>query len=348
MRTYLTASSDATIYQKYPTYNSGLDEILEIGKLIRPLDSPAAYASASARALINFDISNISTFPTTSKFYLNLQYANAEKVNRYQRIEVYPISSSWVEGSGYRYQDVVNAGDGVSWEESDTDVRWQTSGSDYITSISSSVLIDTYPPKDIKIDVTNIMLPFITNTSEFDWNGLLIKFPNSDETNSANRGNIKVFSKDTHTIYPPTIEVAWNSQTFITGSILKQIPNSSVSVLPKNLKESYTLGEVDKVYFVVRDLYPEKQFQLSFSRYANKYYLPSESYFRITDEVSGVKLYDFDSYSAIDCDATGSYILLNTSGLSIDRFYKLEIKIVTGSLVFFPEFNYSFKVDSNG
>lgn len=348
MRLYLTASADATIYQKYPTYNSGLDEILEIGKLIRPLDSQAAYASASARALINFDISNIATFPTTSKFYLNLQYANAEKVNRYQRIEVYPISRSWVEGSGYRYQDVVNAGDGVSWEDATETTRWSVSGSDYITTISASVLIDTYPPKDIRIDVTNMMVPFITNASTFSWNGLVVKFPSADETSSANRGNIKVFSKDTHTIYAPTLEVAWPSQTFITGSILKQIPGSNVSILPKNLKESYTLGEVDKIYFVVRDLYPEKQFQLNFSRYANKYYLPSESYYRITDTVSGTKIYDFDVYSAINCDATGSYILLNTSGLSIDRFYKLEVKIVTGSLVFFPEFNYTFKIDSNG
>lgn len=347
MRLYLTASADTTIYQRYPTSNTGLDEILEIGKVIRPPDSTVAYTSGSVRALINFDISNITSYPTTSKFYLNLYYANAEKVNRYQRIDVYPVSRSWVEGSGYRYQDVEVSTDGATWRTYDTDLNWAASGSDYLTSVSGSALIQTYPPPDIKIDVTNILLPFVDNSNTFTWNGLLVKFPTADETNTTNKGNIKVFSRDTHTIYAPTIEVVWNNQTFQTGS-LKAIPGSNVSILPKNLKESYTLGESNKVYFVVRDLYPEKQFQLQFNRYANKYYLPSQSYYRITDAVSGVNLYDFDSYSAVSCDSSGSYILLDTAGLAPERHYNLELKITTGSLVFFPEISYTFKVDSNG
>jgi hypothetical protein len=190
------------------------------------------------------------------------------------------------------------------------------------------------------------MMPFVIGTNTFDWNGLVVKFPSADETSSTNRGNLKFFSSNTHTVFAPKLEVTWNSQTFITGS-LKRIPSSNVSILPKNLKEAYTSGEVDKVYLVVRDLYPDKRFD-AVQRYKNMYYLPSSSYYRLTDVASGVKIYDFNSYSPVDCDASGSYIILDTTGLNVDRYYSLDLKIVTGSLVFFPEFNHTFKIDADG
>jgi hypothetical protein len=78
------------------------------------------------------------------------------------------------------------------------------------------------------------------------------------------------------------------------------------------------------------------------------YYLPSSSYYRIRDQQSGVVVYDFDQYSAIDCDRSGSYIMLDTSGLQVDRYYELDIKVQNNNLVLYPEFNYTFRVDRNG
>ena len=346
MIAYIPVTADTTIYQRYPNSNAGLDEILEVGKLKTSLDTTVMYASASARALINFDISEIQSYPTTSKFYLSLYLANAEEVRRYQNLEIYPVSRSWVEGSGYFYQTERNAEDGATWIESEENVNWTISGSDYLTTPSASINLSSIPLSDLKIDITSIMLPFVTATSTFDWNGLLVKFPTADETSSTNKGNIKFFSSNTHTVFAPKLEVVWNEQTFITGS-LKRIPNSNVSIIPKNLKEAYTSGEVDKVYLVVRDLYPDKRFD-SVQRYKNVYYLPSSSYYRLTDVSSGVKIHDFNSYSAVNCDVSGSYIVLDTRGLHVDRYYSLDLKIVTGSLVYFPEFNYTFKIDADG
>ena len=112
------------------------------------------------------------------------------------------------------------------------------------------------------------------------------------------------------------------------------------------MKEAYTAGEVDKVYLVIRDLYPDKRYDAT-QRYKNVYYLPSQSYFRIVDQVSGVILYDFDEYSEINCDVSGSYFILDTSALEVNRYYDIDIKIKSGSLVFFPEFKYTFKIDTN-
>jgi hypothetical protein len=345
MRTFINFTEDSTLYQRYPTKNTGLDEILEIGKNIAELDSPVMYASASARAIINFDISTLTAYPTSSQFFLKLYIANADRVKRYQLLEVYPVSGSWVEGSGYFYQTPINVEDGASWQSRNGE-NWQIPGGDYFTDVSGTFEFRTVPIDDISIDITNIMLPFVTDENTYEWDGLLVKFPDEDEASSTNTGNIKVFSTNTHTIFNPVVEVVWDDQVFQTGS-LKPIPNSDVQITPRNLKQAYTLGERDKIYLVVRDPYPDKRFDAT-QRYKNVYYLPSSSYFRITDEVSGTKIHDFDQFSAINCDPSGSYITLDTNGLDVNRYYKLELKIEKDNLVYFPEFSYTFKVDSNG
>jgi hypothetical protein len=346
MKTFIKPSQDASIYQQYSTLNSGLDEILEVGKVAKSLTATNAYASASARTLLQFDIPSANQYPSTANYYLNLRIANATNINRYQSLEIYPVSKSWIEGSGYFQQDIKNVNDGVTWKNATKTQSWTASGSDYVPSISASYVFSSVPIEDVRINITNLIAPVVSGSNQTPWYGLLIKFPLSDESDSANIGNVKFFSGNTHTIFAPTIEVAWNSQVFITGS-LKPISTGNVSIIPKNIKEAYTVGEIDKIYLVVRDKYPDKRFD-AVQRYKTTYYLPSESYYRIKDEVSGMTMYDFDSYSAINCDASGSYILLDTSALEVSRYYTIELKVQSNNLVFFPEFNYAFKVDTNG
>lgn len=343
MRLYLLPSQDTTIYERYPTFNSGLDEVLEVGKLKKSTDVDNYYASASARILLNFDLA-VNAYPTTSIYYLNLYLANAEYVNRYQQIDVYPISRSWTEGSGYRYQDVRNAGDGATWSKANATENWTTSGSDYTTTISASIRLSDYPLKDVRINVTDIIAPVISGSNTTPWNGLLVKFSGSDENNSSNTGNIKFFSSQTHTVYSPRLEVVYNDVTIQPGS-LKPIPNAKVTISPRNLKEGYTKGEIDRIYLVIRDPFPDRRFDAT-ARYKNQYYLPSGSSFRIRDTVSGVTLQNFDQYSAISTDSSGSYISLDTSGMYVDRYYTIDLKAISGSFVYFPEFSYTFKIDS--
>ena len=345
MKIFLLPTEDATIYQRYPNNNSGLDEIVEVGKNIKSLDESGMYASASSRILMNFSIPSQQQYPNTAKYFLNLKIANATKVTRTQKLDVYLVSGSWTEGSGYFYQDVKNSEDGVTWSVRDMNVSWSNVGANYYTNISSSYTLTKVPIQDVKIDVTNLISPFVSGTNTAPWNGLLIKFPEVDETSSINKGNIKFFSGNTHTIFSPTLEVNYVDQVFTTGS-LKPIPNSNVTILPRNLKEAYTQGEIDKVYFVVRDKYPDRRFD-AVQRYRTQYYLPSESYFRIRDDVSDVILYDFDQYSTISCDASGSYFVLNTSQFEPNRYYTVDVKVKSGNLVFFPDFKYTFRIDDD-
>ena len=58
MRIILTASRDTTLYQAFTSSNAGLDEILDIGKVINTdvnFTSSTVYSTGSARTLIYFD-----------------------------------------------------------------------------------------------------------------------------------------------------------------------------------------------------------------------------------------------------------------------------------------------------
>jgi len=345
MRIFVKTTQDSSIYQRIPTANVGLDEIVEVGKWIKSTDREKMYATGSVRGLLNFNIAS-GSYTSSAQYYLNLHIADAAFVNRYQTLEICPVSKSWIEGSGYLYQDVKNVSDGVTWEKATRLTSWSNAGGDFTTPLTASFTFSEMPiPDNIRINITNLISPVNNGTNLTSWNGLLLKFPTTDEIDQNNVGNIKFFSGNTHTVYEPTLEVLWYDQTFVTGS-LKPIPSSTLSIVAKNIKQSYVRGEADKIYLVVRDLYPDKKFDAT-QRYRNMYYLPSESYFRIRDVAADIELHRFDAYSAINCDTSGSYIKLDTSGLNINRYYAIDLKVISSDLVFFPEFNYTFKIDND-
>jgi hypothetical protein len=253
MRKFLTPTKDATLYQRYPTNNSGLDEILEVGKVKKPEDIDTAYSSSAARSVLYFDLTDSGSIPTTASYFLNLKIANATTVRMGQELLVYNISSSWTEGSGYFYQDIVNENDGATWQQSSQFVSWSNAGGD-ITTVSQSVLLDDYPMQDLHIDVTSLV------SSSHPWYGLLVKFPDTSEYDSNNAGNIKFFSKQTHTVHCPTLEIAWDDTTRVTGSFTA-IPNTvDITVVSRNPKEKYIKGSIEKIQLVTRDKYPSFNF----------------------------------------------------------------------------------------
>jgi hypothetical protein len=319
----LTASADASIYQRFPTLNTGYDEILEIGKLKKQGDDDTVYSgSSTVVSLINFDVSDHANWAPTASIYLNLKIASASSLNKNQSVVAYLMSSSWEEGSGYYLQQPYNKEDGATW----TSVNGL-----YSSSVSASYTISTYPIQDIKFDITSLVNYGIYSAS---WNGLAITLPSASLVDGNNSSNIKVFSSQTHTIYQPTLTVEWNNQTYSTGS-LKPLPTGDVEISYKNIKEQYVYGTKQNVYLVVRDKYPSKSFN-TVLRYQNKYYLPKTSYYRIVDIAANTLINDFTSAATVDCSDNSNYILLDTTKLSRGRYYRLEFKIVksNGEIIF--------------
>lgn len=332
MRIFLTASKDTTLYERYPTNNAGLDEILEVGKVAKPEDLGVAYSGSAARSLLYFNLSNSGSWVgiNNPKYYLNLKIANATKLPYSQELWIKKISAHWTEGSGYFVQQTKNAGDGATWRQSDTSVSWSLYGGDVHDTPMQSIVLDEYPLQDLRIDVTDIVGPVVADHPFVDWNGLMVQFTTSSESDQTNEGNIKFFSKQTHTVHQPTLEVVWDDSTFITGSVLKSIPNTTdISIIAKNAKDTYTRGTKEKLRFIVRDKYPPKAFDATL-RYKNKYYLPSSSYFSIVDSQAGTTVFPEDVYSKLSCDATSSYFVLDTTPLYKNRYYTVNLTVNNG------------------
>jgi hypothetical protein len=208
-------------------------------------------------------------------------------------------------------------------------ILWTVNGGNLLTgSTSASVTLTEYPLQDLRIDVTNILRPIVSQSLQSTFNGFVVQFPTTDELNIINEGNIKVFSTQTHTIHQPTLEIGWDNQTFSTGSLLP-IPSLNVKVVPNNLRETYTEGDISKVTLTVRDEYPLRSFD-STLRYKNKYYLPTSSYYSVVDTQSNTTIIDFDDATKINTDPTGSYIVLDTTPLYKGRFYTIKFKVNSG------------------
>ncbi len=336
-RVFLKASQDASIYEVYPTLNTGQDEILEVGKN----DGDELNLNLGAvRSLIQFDLTDLKGAPTSSRVFLNLKVAHAEKLKNDATIDFIAVSQSWTEGSGYYLQRPFVSDDGATWNNKSSGSAWALTGSSYyqIGPLISASVADL-DNGEIRIELTALYERYLT--ASWPNYGTLITFPESDEDNTNDLGNIRFFSRQTHTVHEPTLELVWDDFSFSTGS-LSAIPNINIKVVPSNLESKYNDGEKALVYFNVRNKYPAKTYTNRL-RFENKYYLPSGSQYKITDAQSGTTIVPYDQYSAINCDATGSYILLDTDPLYRKRFYDLQIKIPLGSQIIYSD-KYRFEI----
>jgi hypothetical protein len=124
----IIADKDATIYERSESLNSGIDEILEIQKVVSASTTNDIYNS---RILIKFNLTSISksvsrgtiTNPTYS---LDLYTVQAKDLAYNYGLEVYPISQSWDMGKGRTHTRKTSPGgsliyekEGVSWKYRD-------------------------------------------------------------------------------------------------------------------------------------------------------------------------------------------------------------------------------------
>ena len=361
-------TKDSTLYEATHSMNTGLDAILEIRKDMNA-DGSVIYVS---RALIKFDLTYISKSVSSGlisnpTYYLNLYDGGSEELNISQTLYGYPVSQSWDLGSGH-YSDFPLTGDGASWKYRDNDIaktQW-VSGSDdiggtwYSGSGYEASQSFTHEPSDLRINVSDIVNKWLNSTVPNE--GFILKrsgsYGNSNtgsaEGNTTNYGNFKFFSRNTHTVYPPKLEVVWDDSKWATGSLsaLTSTNLEDVVFYMKGLRKEYK--ETSKVKFRVvgRERYPEKTF--STSGYSTGYLtvktLPSGStYYQIKDAYTEDVIVPFGSGSKVSCDSTGNYFNFWMDGLQAERFYKIEYKIVSGSgtadeTVQYFEEDHSFKV----
>jgi hypothetical protein len=360
---------DATLYSDYSSTNTGLDEILEIGNIQNFfINSPAV-----RRALVKFsttDIHNVinTLFDENSRVNqaysasLKLYLADATSIPLEYNIEAYPVSSSYSMGTGKFEDSPINAS-GVSWKFTNNSAsgdEWTTSNFPiYVTASYSTVSgggtwYFEYPNysiattqsfnynnvKDININVTDAIKAFSNNDIENQ--GFILKLPNSIE-NSTNYFNLKYFSMDTHTIYPPCLELKWDDSIFNTGSqeIINETP---FQITLRSNQFKYDQNSIQRFRFNVRPQYPQRQFITS-SVYTLNFYLPENSYYQIRDQKTDEIIIDFDStFTKISADETSSYFDLYMNGLQPERYYNIYVKTNIDNSTLVLNQNLDFKI----
>jgi hypothetical protein len=355
-------TADAAIYSKKPDLNAGLDEILEVAVknsnnptnfFVDPVPSEPILSDDLRRSLVLFsdqDLAKLQSYATGSwKTYLRLYLANAENLNTTYSIEIRQVSQSWTMGTG-KASDVPATENGVCWYSTSsfatTSASWAggaggsyflTPGGGSWTTASVTQSFDYKSDKDINVDVSQIVSNWWSGSRNA---GFILKHPNAIENNSGSYIGLSFFSVDTHTIYPPSLEIRWDDSSYVTGSLSVLNNSDNVITLANNIGE-YKYG-TDKFKFRVnaRDKYPARVFTTA-SLYTTNKALPSSSYWAIQDAKTDDIVIDFDTnYTKISCDTTGSYFNLYMNGLEPERYYKVLFKTVLSD-------GESYEIDNN-
>ena len=354
MHYFVFSEKDATLYQATGSQNTGMDEILEVRKDI----SPTGNTINVSRILIEFDLTRITRdinrgIIKKPKYFLNLFEANSTNLNTTQSLYAYPVSGSWTMGGG-RLDDNPITTEGCSWNFRDgkaTSRLWlppvTASGGNWFTGsgfeASASV---THKTTDIRMDVTDIVNKWVSGS--ITNNGFIVKRSgslglvttgsNDDEGNTKRFGNLSFFSSDTHTKYPPSLEVEWDDSVWTTGSLsaLSSTEIEDLVIYIIGLRPEYKEKSRVKFRVVGRDRFPEKTFATTPSTLTVKY-LPSGSrtgdgaFYSIQDAETEDVIVPFGSGSKLSCDSNGNFFNLDLDGYQPERFYSLLFKVVSGS-----------------
>ena len=258
-------------------------------------------------------------------------------------LAIQPISQSWTEGTG-KFGDNPKNTNGCSFDNRSnpiggTAVAWANAGGSVylvpssVTPLSSSTQTFSNQSPDVNVDVTNMFLMWY-NGQEENY-GMLINFSGSQETDSSTFGHLKFFSRNTHTIYSPQLEVRWDDHLPCTGSNTGSLNELTMSGLADNflymqgLRESYKVGERVKFRIGARKRYIQKTFNTSVQTVTGSFIPESSGSYAIKDIATDEFIVPFSGFTSMSCDENGNYFNQFLDGFYPDRAYKIQLKLKT-------------------
>ena len=357
------AERDTTLYEKFPDQNTGIDQILELTKVSSgsKLNGIIQANTTNTRILLDFgtqissiatDISNgkippIGTGINSSSIFLNLKASDASDLPLSYNIKAFPISESWNNGTG-TFADIPETTNGASWHYKDAKnpgTVWNTGsaasynnlgvfdnqgGGTWMTGsgYEASQSFQNQSP-DIRMDVTDIVQRWVD--ADITNNGFIIKRKYEEEINGSILGSIKFFGRESHTIFLPRLEVAYNDVNLSGTGSFDVISTDMYVPYIKNIRPEYRSGDITKFRIGVRPEFPIASYATS-SFYITNDRLPVTSYYSISDTVTNEVLIPFDegikNATQISCDENGSFFKLNLNTFLPERYYKIALKII--------------------
>ena len=128
---------------------------------------------------------------------------------------------------------------------------------------------------------------------------------------TASFGELKYFSTETHTIYPPKLTFKWDDSSYLT-SITDSYPSGTLEgqemyMSLNNNKEIFQRNSKQRFRLSVRKRYPDRAFTTS-SNYLTTNYLPTSSYYSIRDAHTDEIVVPFDNtFTKLSADSNGMY-----------------------------------------
>ena len=372
---------DTTIYS-HPDrtkMNTGNDEILEIVKEKGSSDQryyPSRvlikFKNEEIKSTISDKIGSSTFNNGTSKVSLQLLSTEHKNLVNILNLEAFAVSQSWDEGTG-RFSNLPTSSNGATWVYRDNDTtktQWTTSSFAVATTGSIDTLGITkgggvwYTGSafqgsqqflkgdnlDTDINVTSIVQKYSaslfansTYPTGIDNHGFLIKQPDSvEQDTSSSFGEMKYFSSDTHTIFPPKLCFKWDDSIHNSQSLAKQ--NGELSVSLYRNQEEYNQNDEAFFRIHVRDKYPTRQFTSS-SNYLNPGYFTTSSFYSVRDSHTEEEVIPFDdSFTKISADNEGMYFKIFMNGLQPERYYRVLFKHTNDEGTIIYDDNYHFKV----
>jgi len=360
---------DTTLYEENVNLNSGMDSILELKHEYKNITG----SLYNSRILIKFDVTeieqniNAGKISPNAKYYLSLRSADAREIPQEYSIYAYPLSGSWVNGTG-KYNHVPITKDGASWKyrtSMTTGVEWEippgTSSFEWDSISQTWVDANILFGANLSVNVTSSYYNKKGGGTWWNYDNLECVQNYSFETADlymdvtdivkkwvtgsgklVNDGFIVKFSTEQETSLDPlnSLKFFGAESNTIYVPRLNVVWNDQVfntgSLSSANfddlsinvkLKKFYAEKEKAKIKIYANKKYPQKNYTTQ-SYHTVNYYLPSSSYYEVRDAYTDEVILPFDvTGSKISCDSEGNYFNLWMNSFQPERFYRIVVKV---------------------
>jgi len=336
---WISSGSNIIDGTSFKDQNFGKDQILEVKKVFHN-----GNLHHQTRALVQFSGTDFTAMSqsivdgkiTSPKFFLKLyEVEGNSKLSQDYKLAIQPISESWVEGTG-KFKNSPKTTSGCSWENRSnpyggTAVTWSNAGTSILT-VSQSTQTFSNESSDVEVEVTNMVNGWLSN--QYGNYGMLIGISGSQETDETTFAQLKFFSKNTHTIYQPRLEVRWDDSSFdtnVTGSLTELTSSGLVNnhIYVKGLRESYKEDERVKFRIGARKKFIQKTFTESVHISSGSFIPNGSGSYAIKDVATNEFIVPFGTYTSMSCDSNSNYFNQWLDGFYPDRVYKILLKLKT-------------------
>ena len=387
MHKFIYANKDAWISELSSSVNYGYDQVLELRKDFTDTATESNVNGVTI-ILVQFDLTDVSNLIdsgkiTSPEYYLRLYSTEASELQSQYNVHAYVVSDSWEEGTG-NYFDNPTTGDGTTWSHRDkrneilswslgtvgstfnsysasfggTDDIFAGSGNTSTGSqregIGGGTYYDedlvasqsfSYQSPDIEMNVTDVVNSWISGS--YSNYGFMIKRPDSEE-DDINRSDLKFFSRNTHTIYPPKLEIRWDDHNFVTSSMneLSMSGNVDNYVYVKGIRPQYRETETVRFRVGARPRYVKKSFSTSIQTVSSSFISEGSGSYSIVDLATNETIIPFSDYTELSCGGGDMYFNQDLNTFQPNRMYKilLKSKYDDGQEVVYDDDEFQFKV----